>query len=137
MILEFIPKEDWVKFSEGCYAEVFGQYRRSSLDRIDFAVGTTVDDRPVAYITCKEFDGETLYYQFGGRFPGASRILLVRFFEALNKWALSKYKKVFMLVERDNTPMIKLGFHTGFRIEGVTIYKDDCVLVQMSRYADG
>ncbi len=71
MKLEVIDSKTWALHSEDAHKIAFGKVKPASWDRIDFAL-LAVDDSemPMGYITCREHDHETIYWQFGGAFPG-------------------------------------------------------------------
>ena len=62
-----IEPSHWVKlFSEDAHMAVFGENKPATLDRIDFTLLALDNDKPIGYMTCREFDSESVYWQYGG-----------------------------------------------------------------------
>lgn len=119
-----VLKEEWQQFSENAHLIVFAEKKPSSVDRIDFAlVAEGRDSRLLGYITCKEFDSESLYWQFGGAFPGTKKtsVSFQMYLKALS-WCESRYQRVMTLVENKNLTMLKMHLASGFIIVGFRSY---------------
>jgi hypothetical protein len=69
MIVQRLDSAKWSDLSEEAHLLCFNEKRDTSMDRIDFALLTTDGEKPLAYMTCKELDAETVYLQYGGSFP--------------------------------------------------------------------
>ena len=117
-----IHKNDWAEVAENAHLIVFHEVKKPEMDRIDFTLVVESEHGiMLQYGACRELDAESLYYQYGGSFPGTKgTIKSHRAFEALLTWARENgYKRVSFLVENTNTPMLKLALATGFLITGI------------------
>lgn len=126
-----LEKEQWQVLSEDAHHSVFGKKKPVAMERVDFAL-LCVDEEnvPAAYVTCRENDSETVYWQFGGAFPGTiNTIKSFRAMEQFLSYCSERYKRVVCLVENTNRAMLKFALRTGFRIQGVR-YHDGGVLLE-------
>lgn len=111
---------EWEALSESAHKAVFNEVKPASFDRIDFALVCHTDSMPMGYVTCREYDHETVYWQFGGSFPGTKgTVLSWGCYVALTAWCLDRYKRITTLIENTNTVMIKFAMKRGFRIIGI------------------
>lgn len=127
-----ISPHDWEVFSENAHLIVFEKKRPGHLDRIDYALVVTDDkDTLLGYLTAKELDAESVYWQYGGAFPTAKgNVHAARGYGAFVEWARGRYKRVSTLVENTNVRYLKLAMAHGFRVNGVKIMKSK-ILVEM------
>lgn len=135
-----LDKKQWESFSENAHRIAFDRYKDPSLERIDFALLMVdeVSDRPVGYMTCREHDAETVYWQFGGAMPETKgTIHSFRAYEGFVKYASSHYKRVTTLIENTNTPMLKMAMKVGFRIIGVRTYQGSVLLEHLLEFTEG
>lgn len=112
-----ISKTDWAALSETAHLVVFSEAKKAESERIDFTLCVESEQGiPLSYVTCRELDAETLYWQYGGSFPGTKgtgasfgNCLL------LLEWAIQNgYKRVACYVENTNQAMLKLAMKCGF-----------------------
>lgn len=132
MIVRKLTKEEWKPLSEQAHLVVFNEAKDASIERIDFAlVAEDKDQVPCSYTTCRELDADSLYFQYGGSFPGTKGTTKsIAAFEGFVRWAKEAgYKRVTFYVENWNAAMLKLAMRTGFLITGVRNYKSH-VLVE-------
>jgi RimJ/RimL family protein N-acetyltransferase len=129
-VIRQIPKEAWAVVSEDAHLIAFGEHKPAFFDRIDFALlAVTEQEEMMGYITCREFDHETLYWQFGGAFPGTKETVKSwAAYKAFGAWCSDKYKRVATLIENDNTAMMKMAMKLGFRVIGVRNFKGSILL---------
>lgn len=129
-----LSPEQWKIVSEATHAVVFKEVRKPYMDRIDFALIAHDDEEnvPWGYMTVRELDKETVYWQYGGSFPSIKgTINTAKCYEEYLKWhRVMEYKQVVTLVETENIPYLKLAMHYGFRINGVRMFKGE-VLVEL------
>ena len=99
---------------------MFGEKKPASLDRFDFTlVAEGENSRMLGYITCREFDSKSLYWQYGGPFPGTKGTSMsFRIYQEALKWSGEKYDRVLTVVENKNTTMLKMHLISGFFIVG-------------------
>ena len=130
MHLNHLTKKEWEKLSEQAHLISFGETGRADLDRVDFAI-LAVDEQnqPAGYFTFYEHDKETLYMQHGGAFPNyAKSVHVYKGYSKVIDWARSKYKFVTTKIENTNAPMLKLAAKAGFKIVGVSNFKNKILL---------
>jgi hypothetical protein len=105
---------------------------------VDFAL--LVDDIdeqvPMAYVTCQELDAETLYWQYGGSFPGTrDTVLSAKCFDLFMSWAKDiGYRRVGFRVENTNYPMLKLAMRGGFKIVGLRAFHNYVLLEHLKEF---
>lgn len=117
LLLHFTP-EEWVKYSEDSHVAVFKECRPSGMDRITYALAAVDDIGVIGYVTCRETDSESLYWQHGGAVESRYGIAAYRGFEAFLENAKA-YKRVTTLVKNDNIKYLHLLMKFGFRIIGL------------------
>jgi len=131
-----IDKDEWAKlYSEKAHLICFGTEKPAHFDRIDYAL-LIVDESnniPAAYITCREYDHETVYWQFGGSMPRTrGTVGSLRCFDSAISFAKLTYKRVTFVVENTNEAMLKLALARDFLIVGTRSYHG-AVLVEFMR----
>lgn len=121
---------EWQGFSENAHLIAFGKKKSVDQERIDYALVATSDGGElIGYVTVKEMDAETVYWQFGGAFPpGRGSPRAWTGYKALLDWTASRYKRMTTLIENTNVPMLKLAMHAGLRVIGVRNYKGEVLL---------
>jgi len=124
-----IHKNDWKVFSERAHLACFNESKDSSMDRIDFALIVEDGARMMGYLTCREHDSETLYWQYGGSFPGTRESSLTFVgYQAFVAWCKERYKRITTVIENENIVMLKMAMKVGFRIVGVRNFKGHVLL---------
>lgn len=126
MIIKKIDPEPWSRISENVHRACFGTYLPISRNRIDYAL-LVIDgklDVPLGYVTVRETDEKTAYWQFGGAFPGPKGTARVfRGYMALLDWMrASRYELVTMKIVNTNTSMLRMALKAGFQIVGTKIH---------------
>lgn len=121
-----LSAEEWKLLSMDSHAVVFEEKRPPYMDRIDFAI-MTVDDEtetPLCYVTVRELDAETVYFQYGGAYPSAKGTSKsYESYKQLIDWTRKRYKRATNLVVNENIKMLQFCFAQGFRIIGVRTFK--------------
>lgn len=126
-----VHKEDWAAFSERAHLACFETHKPAEWDRIDYALLIENGDTLMGYATCREWDAQTLYWQFGGAFRGTrSSSMTFKGYQAVAAWSKERYKRVTTLIENDNTVMLKMALKIGFKIIGTRTFKGS-VLVEL------
>lgn len=124
MRVERFSQADWRLYSEKAHLICFGQHKPAHWDRFDFALLAVDHEKPLGYVTCREHDPETLYWQFGGTFPETKgTIKSWRVYEALTNYCRSNYRRLTTLIENDNLTMLKFAMKMGYRIVGVRVFQ--------------
>lgn len=131
-----ISGHDWVEgFSENAHKAVFNEIKPKSLDRIDFALIAIHNDDLVSYMTCREFDSESIYWQFGGTVDKyRDTILSFKAYTAFTEWHKQNYKRCMTYIENDNCVMLKMAMKVGFRICGVRNFKGSILLEHLLEF---
>jgi hypothetical protein len=122
MIVHQLPPADWAQISVNLHKVAFQETMTADQDRIDFALVVGNDQYPmVGYVTCKEWDRDSVYWQFGGALHGAKNTALsFRGYQAMIDWCLYRYKVLTTRIENENLVMLKFAMKVGFRIVGTT-----------------
>jgi RimJ/RimL family protein N-acetyltransferase len=122
---------EWRHFAHTAQVLAFRQTRDPSMDRIDFALLAVKNGEPCGFVTVRELDSESIYWQFGGAFPQIKATVHVQtVYREFVKACAGKYRRVTTLVENDNVPYLRLAMAAGFRIIGVRVY-GGTVLVEL------
>lgn len=132
-----LSQEQWVEhLAESAHFLAFGTNRPGDIERIDFAL-LMVDenDSASAYITCKEMDSETLYWQYGGAMPKYKEtIYAYQGYALFIGWAFDHYKRVFTRIENTNLAMLKLALKLGFVVTGTNTFKGKIYLELLNEF---
>jgi hypothetical protein len=134
-----IEAEDWkANFSEVAHLLAFSRNKPVAFDRIDYALLVLQGDKPAAYVTAREQDHETVYWQFGGGFPWALRsILMTRIFDIVIGFEkLAGRKRLSIRIENTNLAMLKLAISRSWLVVGV-LSIDGNTLVQLVKNING
>ena len=135
MNIKKLTPQQWAELSEKAHLIVFGKNKPASMDRIDYALLCEDDKNILGYITVREQDSESVYWQFGGTFPGTrSTIKAFHVFQAFIRWARENCKRVAMLVENTNTAMLKFAMKMGFRIVGIRNFQGNILLEHLLEF---
>lgn len=117
--------------SKNAHLISFGEKREPSIERIDFALLAVSEHKALGYITCREADAETVYWQFGGPFPGTKgSSVSFRCYQAAVEWCKLRYDRVYTFIENSNKAMLKMALEVGFLIVGVRVFKGQ-ILVEL------
>jgi len=134
MILRYTP-EQWREYSEGAHAAVFGKNKPAERDRISYAL-LSVDEkteRLIGYVTVREHDHESVYWQFGGAFPALRNTTFpVRAYDEAIRYQQRLSKRIGTYVENTNYPMLKMALKFGFLIVGTRNFNGN-VLVDLTK----
>lgn len=133
--VQILTPAEWKEFSEYAHKICFNEVKPSSFDRIDFAMLCVGNGRPCAYVTCRELDPDTVYWQFGGAFPETRGTLLSwKCYEKMNEMIRGKYKRITTLIENNNIVMLKFAMKMGYRIIGVRNFKGSILLEHLLEF---
>lgn len=129
--------QDWQQYSENAHKIAFNEHKPRDWDRIDFALLVVDADKPAGYVTCREHDSHSVYWQFGGAFPGTKEsIHAYRGYQAFVEWCRPRYQRVGTLIENTNTAMLKMAMKVGFRIVGVRNFKGSILLEHLLEFGN-
>lgn len=131
MKIEKLSPDQWHSFSEHAHKAVFSKLKPAHMDRIDYALLCVDDNATVlGYVTVREHDHETVYWQFGGCLDSARGTLKsFRACQAFVDFQKKVSKRVTFLVENTNAVMLKFAMKLGFKISGVRLFQGS-VLVE-------
>lgn len=133
--VDILSKDEWKPLSENAHLICFGKHKPVDLERIDFVLMVRHGKQAVGYVTCRELDGDTLYWQFGGAFPGSKgTVLSPKGIDAFLEWCRRYYKRVSFLVENTNQPMLKMAMRSGFKIMGVRVFGQSVLLEHLLEF---
>lgn len=129
--VDFINKHEWSPLSEKAHLIAFNKSKPSDWDRIDYALVVANGETPMGYVTCREVDAKTVYWQFGGAFPGTKGTPMTwQGYQAFVEWCkLRGYDRITTLIENENVAMLKMAMKVGFRIQGIR-YAQGSVLLE-------
>jgi hypothetical protein len=138
MRVELFAPKDWRDFSENAHSIVFEKHKPASWDRIDHAMLVVRDEDPVGYITAREVDAETVYWQFGGMFPKyRDGVNTMKAYKLCIDLAALRYKRISTLIENTNTAMLRIAMHQGFRIIGVRAVGGSVLVEHLLEFKQG
>ena len=126
-VKQFTP-EEWYRYAEEAHKLVFKKHRDPWVDRISFAWLAYSGNGAIGYVTCRELDCHSLYWQFGGALDEKRGLLAVRGFEAFFQKAKDKYRRVSTLVENSNVAYLHLLMKMGFRVIGLRVFEGSILL---------
>lgn len=127
-----IPKDKWAVLSEDLHKICFHTIKKKEWERIDFALAAINDEKNemISYITCKELDHESLYWQYGGVLPAYQKTFnsASSYGKAFDWCRNAGYKRIGTLIENTNEQMLKMAAHNGFIIIGIRNFKGKVLL---------
>lgn len=129
MNVQKYSKDEWALVSEDAHLVAFNELRANEMNRIDFAL-VVWDEKPLGYMTCREFDSETIYISYGGAFGKSYKVL--EGYKAMLSSLKEKYKRATTLVENNNISMLKLSMSQGFLVTGIKNFKNQ-IYLELSR----
>lgn len=131
MIVEKLTPAEWKLLSEDAHKVAFGTVKPSELERIDYALVCVEGVQLQGYLTAKEMDAKTVYWQFGGAFPGTKGTTNAFLgYLSFVRWTKERYDRVQTRIENKNTAMLKMALKVGFEIVGVRVTQG-CTMVEL------
>lgn len=136
-VVRLTPLE-WKAISTDTHLVVFEQARSADMDRIHYALIARDDLNNVyGYVTVKEQDSESVYWQYGGAFPSCAKTVRVHsVYKEFIEWTRSKYKRISAMVENKNIRYLKLAMAHGFKIIGVKNFKNTILIELLLDFED-
>lgn len=115
-----IEEPDWNRgFSENMHRAVFAKVKPREWDRISYALIGVKDEQLQGYVTVREHDIESVYWQFGGMLPNLQKSVdTVRCYQHLLAWQKQVSKRITTYTLNTNIAYLKLAMSQGFRIVG-------------------
>jgi len=126
--IKVLSPEEWYRYAEEAHKLVFNHHRDPWIDRINFAWVTYDEVGAIGFVTCREFDCHTLYWQHGGALQERRGVAAIKSFEAILNKARDKYRRVTTLVENDNVNYLHLIMKYGFRVIGLRVFEGKILL---------
>lgn len=135
-VLQVMPEEWARRFSAEMHKLVFKELKPAEVDRISYALLFVYKNEPIGYVTVRETDHETVYWQFGGVLTRFRRgVLGCRCFEAALEWQKARSKRVMLYTENTNLPMLKMALAYGFLVIGTRTFRQ-FLMVDLMREFD-
>ena len=124
-----IDKQEWKeRYSQNAHRAGFELHRDPISERIDYALLAYENDTLVAYQTCRELDGESVYWQYGASLGEHRHSFTAwRGWSGFVEYARQYYKRASMLIENDNIAMLKMAWKSGFRCTGIRYFKGSSI----------
>lgn len=135
MEIKKLSPSEWALYSKDAHAVCFSEHMPTGLERITFALLAVENGEPCAYMTCRENDAETIYWQYGGSFPGTKDTTKsFRAYQAFTRWHKERYKRAVTYIENDNFVMLKMAMKIGFKIQGLRYFKNSVLLEHLLEF---
>lgn len=115
--------DEWKEYAESCHILVFKELRPASMDRISYALIAGDDRGPVGYVTCRELDSESIYWQYGGVVEERRGVAGYKSIELILDYAKGLYKRITTYVENDNIGYLHILMKLGFRVIGIRTFQ--------------
>lgn len=125
--IERIDPKTWARLSEGMHKRVFKEIKPAAWDRIDYALLAVKENEPTpcAYMTCRELDAETVYWQFGGMLESIRGTTTSwKAYLAFLAWHKAHYRRATSYIENTNIAYLKMALKAGFVVIGTRTYKN-------------
>ena len=117
-----ITKKEWDEYKDGYYRALFGT-QRGDLDSIDYCSLVIFRDHIAGYVTVKELDKKTAYWQLGGVLPKfQNTVFSVKGYKDLIGWFSERYKYIRTRIVNTNTKMLRMALKAGFLIIGTVMF---------------
>lgn len=126
--LERYTPEQWYACSKEAHLAIFRELREPWIDRINYALLARIGPTPVGYVTVKETDRESAYWQYGGALDEYKGITAVRAFQAILTDARGRYHRLTTYVKNDNVNYLHMAMRFGFRVIGIRVFKGEIFL---------
>lgn len=130
IIVEKLLPDKWNPLSENAHLITFNEVKHSDQDRISFALIVKNENEVLlGYVTCRETDSDTLYWQYGGAFPGTIKTSVTFLgYQAFANWCRPRYKRIVTYINNTNVTMIKMALKIGFLIKGIKVWNNHVLL---------
>jgi hypothetical protein len=126
IVIEKIDALAWQDFSENAHRIAFSEVREAKVERIDYALLATEDSILYGYVTVRELDSTSVYWQYGGAFPPSEKSSkAVRTYQKFIEYSRAQYERISTLVHNENIRYLKLAMSQGFRIIGCRMFNKE------------
>jgi RimJ/RimL family protein N-acetyltransferase len=98
------------------------------MDRISYALAASDEGGVIGYVTCRETDSESLYWQHGGAVESRYGVAAYRGFQAFIDYSEKRYKRITTLVKNDNIKYLHLLMKFGFKVIGLRSFGGEIFL---------
>lgn len=128
--VKLFSRDEWLEKMDKCYLSSFGGLRPKYLEKCDFALVVERDAHPCGFVTCKEMDSETVYWQWGGAFEAIKKTTSVieSYLELIFRIKEMGFKRITTRIENTNIAMLKLAMRCGFLIVGTWCFRNEILL---------
>jgi hypothetical protein len=128
---------EWELLAQVSHFLVFDVNRPAELNRIDYAL-LIIDkekDCPCGFITIRELDADSVYWQYGGAMPQYQKsIAAFSMFESVIEWTKVRYKRMSTLVKNDNFPMLKFYMRLKAKVIGCRNFHGEVFLEHLLEF---
>lgn len=126
----------WKSFSEDAHMGVFGEERTKEMDRIDFALlAVSENNELVGYMTCRELDARTVYWQYGGAFDEHRETEKTwEMMQAFVRYHKDRYDRCTCYIENKNHKALRTAVKLGFFITGIKTFKNKIYLEHLLEF---
>lgn len=135
-----MPPLQWAQYSEAAHLVVFEERRPWEMDRIDYALVAIDGEKRdgLGYVTARELDKESVYWQFGGAFPTIKNtIYVLKVYDKIIKWTKKQgYSRVTTYIENTNRAYMRLALTCGFRVIGTRTFKGTVLCEMLLEFDD-
>ena len=126
-VVKYSP-EQWYSRAEDAHTLVFKKQRDPWMDRISYALLAVKNDEPIGYVTCRETDRDSVYWQFGGFLDEFKGLNAVKGTEKFLNICDEKYNQISDLDKNDNINCLHLLMKMGFRAIGIRVFENEIFL---------
>jgi hypothetical protein len=121
--IERIDASEWNVLAEDAHLVVFQENRPAFMNRIDYVLIASSNLEMIGYITVRELDSASVYWQFGGVLPKyrSTATVLKAYQKAIEETKVA-YENIFTYIRNDNIRMLKLAMSQGFKIIGTKTF---------------
>ena len=120
MHVDRIEPGQWDTISENAHVAIFNETREAIANRIDYALGVRDGENVLGFVTVRELDHESIYWQYGGALEDCRNTtkILKAYRAMLEHCFETGTMNIQTLVENTNLPMLKLALKVGFLVIG-------------------
>lgn len=135
--IDVFTKEQWAEHAAKAHMIVFAEATPTAYKYIDFVLCVRQGFKLMGYLTCRKTDDDTLYWQYGGTFPGTrGSSLSYQVVKHCYEYSRKHFKRAHVLIENTNLVMLKMAMRVGFRITGIKNFNGTIFLEHHAEFTD-
>jgi hypothetical protein len=133
-----LKPEEWESMKREAHLISFNETGSGAAHAIDFALLAVDEKKPLAYMTCRESDPDTVYVSHGGAMPETiGTANSYRAYQAMLDRLGVAYKRASTLIENTNTPMLRMAMKAGWLISGVRLFEGQVFVEHQLNFTGG